>query len=159
MSQSAPDPSSPAGQRRLVPTLGIFSATMLVAGGVIGSGIFRKPGIMAAQVGSPEVLLGIWLIAGLISLLGTLSNAELASMMPEKDGLETIMEIRRITPNAKIIAMSGVKTAGPMDPLALAARLGARQSLRKPFLGEELLHTISDLLHPATVDAAAAGKQ
>ena len=79
--------------------------------------------------------------------------------MPEKDGLETIMEIRRITPNAKIIAMSGVKTAGPMDPLALAARLGARQSLRKPFLGEELLHTISDLLHPATVDAAAAGKQ
>jgi len=78
--------------------------------------------------------------------------------MPEKDGLETIMEIRRITPNAKIIAMSGVKTAGPMDPLALAARLGARQSLRKPFLGEELLHAISDLLHPATVDAVAAIK-
>src|SRR5438874_4287511 len=86
MSQSAPDPSSPPGERRLVPTLGIFSATMLVAGGVIGSGIFRKPGIMAAQVGSPEVLLGIWLIAGLISLLGTLSNAELASMMPETGG-------------------------------------------------------------------------
>jgi len=70
--------------------------------------------------------------------------------MPEKDGLETIMEIRRITPNAKIIAMSGVKTAGPMDPLALAARLGARQTLRKPFLGEELLHAISDLLHPVS---------
>src|SRR5256886_2302715 len=86
MSQSAPDPSSPAGQPRLVPTLGIFSATMLVAGGVIGSGIFRKPGVMAAQVGSPEVLLGIWLIAGLVSLLGTLSNAELASMMPETGG-------------------------------------------------------------------------
>src|SRR5216110_2566 len=73
-------------QRRLVPTLGIFRATMLVAGGVIGSGIFRKPGVMAAQVGSPEVLLGIWLIAGLVSLLGTLSNAELASMMPETGG-------------------------------------------------------------------------
>src|SRR5438445_4643660 len=86
MSQSAPDPSSPAGQRRLVPTLGIFSATMLVAGGVIGSGIFRKPGVMAAQIGSPEVLLAIWLIAGLVSLLGTLSNAELASMMPETGG-------------------------------------------------------------------------
>src|SRR5438876_197566 len=70
----------------LIPALGIFSATMLVAGGVIGSGIFRKPGVMAAQVGSPEVLLGIWLVAGLISLLGTLSNAELASMMPETGG-------------------------------------------------------------------------
>ena len=78
--------------------------------------------------------------------------------MPEKDGLETIMEIRRITPDAKIIAMSGVKTAGPMDPLALAARLGARQSLRKPFLGEELLHAISDLLHPASATAGATEK-
>src|SRR5213596_2069725 len=73
-------------QPRLIPALGMFSATMLVAGGVIGSGIFRKPGVMAAQVGSPELLLGVWLIAGVVSLLGTLSNAELASMMPETGG-------------------------------------------------------------------------
>jgi basic amino acid/polyamine antiporter, APA family len=82
--------SEPAGQAaprpKLIPTLGLFSATMLVAGGVIGSGIFRKPGVMAAQVGSPEVLLSIWLIAGVVSLLGTLCNAELASMMPETGG-------------------------------------------------------------------------
>src|SRR6266702_2072081 len=70
----------------LIPALGIFSATMLVAGGVIGSGIFRKPGVMAAQVGSPELLLGVWLLAGIVSLLGTLSNAELASMMPRTGG-------------------------------------------------------------------------
>src|SRR5436190_9462385 len=70
----------------LVPTLGIFSAVMLVAGGVIGSGIFRKAGVMAAQVGSPEVLMGVWLVAGIVSLLGTLSNAELASMMPRTGG-------------------------------------------------------------------------
>jgi APA family basic amino acid/polyamine antiporter len=73
-------------QPRLIPALGIFSATMLVAGGVIGSGIFRKPGVMAAQVGSPELLLGVWLLAGIVSLLGTLSNAELASMMPRTGG-------------------------------------------------------------------------
>src|SRR5216117_4081404 len=73
-------------QPRLIPALGIFSATMLVAGGVIGSGIFRKPGVMAAQVGSPETLLGVWLIAGVISLLGTLCNAELAAMMPHTGG-------------------------------------------------------------------------
>src|SRR6266516_2230935 len=71
---------------KLIPALGIFSATMLVAGGVIGSGIFRKPGVMAAQVGSPELLLGVWLLAGIVSLLGTLSNAELASMMPRTGG-------------------------------------------------------------------------
>src|SRR5258705_12539378 len=70
-------------QPRLIPALGIFSATMLVAGGVIGSGIFRKPGVMAAQVGSPELLLMVWLIGGGVSLLGTLSNGQLASMLPE----------------------------------------------------------------------------
>src|SRR6185503_9056818 len=73
-------------QPTLIPALGMFSATMLVAGGVIGSGIFRKPGVMAAQVGSPELLLGVWLLAGAVSLLGTLSNAELASMMPRTGG-------------------------------------------------------------------------
>src|ERR1043165_5001354 len=70
----------------LIPTLGLFSATMLVAGGVIGSGIFRKSGVMAAQVGSPELLLMVWLVAGIVSLLGTLSNAELAAMMPQTGG-------------------------------------------------------------------------
>jgi len=72
--------------------LGIFSAVMLVAGGVIGSGIFRKAGVMAAQVGSPEVLLGVWLIAGIISLLGALSNAELAAMMPHTGGQYVYLE-------------------------------------------------------------------
>jgi basic amino acid/polyamine antiporter, APA family len=75
----------------LLPTLGIFSAVMLVAGGVIGSGIFRKPGVMAAQVGSPEVLLGIWLVAGVVSILGALSNAELAAMMPKTGGQYVFM--------------------------------------------------------------------
>ena len=53
---------------------------MMVIGGVIGSGIFRKPGVMAAQVGSPELLLGVWLLAGVITLFGALANAEIASM-------------------------------------------------------------------------------
>ena len=87
------DSSTPRpGLPRLIPTLGIFSAVMLVAGGVIGSGIFRKAGVMAAQVGSPEVLLGVWLIAGIISLLGALSNAELAAMMPHTGGQYVYLE-------------------------------------------------------------------
>src|SRR5437868_11913984 len=86
MNQSAIERKASAERPALIPTLGIFSATMLVAGGVIGSGIFRKPGVMAAQVGSPELLLAVWLAAGVISLLGTLSNAELAAMMPETGG-------------------------------------------------------------------------
>jgi len=81
-----------AARPGLIPTLGIFSAVMLVAGGVIGSGIFRKAGVMAAQVGSPEVLLGVWLVAGIVSLLGTLSNAELAAMMPHTGGQYVFLE-------------------------------------------------------------------
>ena len=43
---------------------------MLVAGGVIGSGLFRKAGVMAAEVGSPQVRPGVWLLAGVVSILG-----------------------------------------------------------------------------------------
>jgi APA family basic amino acid/polyamine antiporter len=70
----------------LLPALGLFTITMIVIGGVIGSGIFRKPGIMAAQVGSPELLLGVWLLAGVITLFGALTNAEVAAMIPETGG-------------------------------------------------------------------------
>lgn len=70
----------------LIPALGLFTTTMLVIGGVIGSGIFRKPGIMAGQVGSPEILLGVWVLAGLITLIGALTNAEVAAMIPATGG-------------------------------------------------------------------------
>src|SRR5260221_4541863 len=86
MSNTTTETESRPDQPKLLPALGMFSAKMLVAGGVIGSGIFRKAGVMAAQVGSPEVLLGVWLLAGVVSLLGTLSNAELAAMMPQTGG-------------------------------------------------------------------------
>jgi APA family basic amino acid/polyamine antiporter len=70
----------------LLPALSLFTTTMLVIGGVIGSGIFRKPGVMAAQIGSPEILLGVWVLAGLITLIGALTNAEVAAMIPGTGG-------------------------------------------------------------------------
>ena len=70
----------------LIPSLGLFTTIMLVVGGVIGSGIFRKPGVMAAQLGSPEILLGVWVLAGVLTLFGALTNAEIASMIPETGG-------------------------------------------------------------------------
>lgn len=59
---------------------------MMVIGGVIGSGIFRKPGLMAGQVGSPMILFAVWLIAGVLTLFGALTNAEVASVIPETGG-------------------------------------------------------------------------
>jgi APA family basic amino acid/polyamine antiporter len=83
-------PSTPPTPRPLsaglLPTLGLFTTVMMVVGGVIGSGIFRKPSVMAAQVGSPELLLGVWVLAGVLTLFGALTNAEIASMIPETGG-------------------------------------------------------------------------
>src|SRR5947208_15813160 len=59
---------------------------MIVVGGVIGSGIFRKPGVMASEVGSPELLLLVWLVAGVLTLFGALTNAEIAALIPETGG-------------------------------------------------------------------------
>jgi len=74
------------GTSELLPSLGLFTTTMIVIGGVIGSGIFRKPGVMAAEVGSPQLLLLVWLVAGIITLFGALTIAEIAAMIPETGG-------------------------------------------------------------------------
>ena len=86
MSEADQQDKPRAARGDLIPSLGLFSTIMLVAGGVIGSGIFRKPGIMAAQLGSPEALLGVWLLAGVITLFGALANAEIAAAIPETGG-------------------------------------------------------------------------
>lgn len=70
----------------LAPSLGLWTSISLVVGGIIGSGIFMKPSVMAAQLGSPELLLGVWVIAGIVTMFGALSNAEIAAMIPETGG-------------------------------------------------------------------------
>lgn len=72
--------------QQLKKTIGLTAAISLVAGSVIGSGIFMKPALMAQQLGSPTLLLSVWVVAGLITLCGALSNAEIASMFPETGG-------------------------------------------------------------------------
>lgn len=71
---------------RLLPTLGLWTSISLVIGGIIGSGIFMKPAVMASQLGSPELLVMVWILAGMITLFGALSNAEVAAMIPETGG-------------------------------------------------------------------------
>ncbi len=67
-------------------TLSLSSVIAIVIGGVIGSGIFMKPATMAAQLGSPVLLLIVWIVAGIIVLFGALTNAEAAAMFPETGG-------------------------------------------------------------------------
>jgi APA family basic amino acid/polyamine antiporter len=76
--------ATPAGgfQRRL----GLFDATMLVAGTMIGSGIFIVSADIARDVGSSGWLLAVWGLTGVMTLIGALSYAELAAMMPHAGG-------------------------------------------------------------------------
>ena len=67
-------------------TLSLRTTIAIVIGGVIGSGIFMKPALMAAQLQSPLLLLSVWMVAGIVTLFGALSNAEVAVMFPETGG-------------------------------------------------------------------------
>ena len=66
--------------------LGLLDSTMIVAGSMIGSGIFIVSADIARQVGSPGWLLVVWLITGFLTIVGALSYGELAAMMPKAGG-------------------------------------------------------------------------
>jgi APA family basic amino acid/polyamine antiporter len=66
--------------------LNAFDATMLVMGGIIGSGIFTNPQVVARQVHTPAWILGAWAAGGAIALLGAFVYAELAALRPEVGG-------------------------------------------------------------------------
>jgi APA family basic amino acid/polyamine antiporter len=72
-----------AGLRR---DLGLFSAALLVVGGIIGSGIFFTPAETARALPTGAWVLGIWAVGGVVALVGALTYAELGAMMPEAGG-------------------------------------------------------------------------
>src|SRR5712675_2230287 len=66
--------------------LGLLDSTMIVAGSMIGSGIFIVSGGISKQVGAPGWLLVVWIVTGLLTVIGALSYGELAAMMPKAGG-------------------------------------------------------------------------
>jgi APA family basic amino acid/polyamine antiporter len=70
----------------LVRGLTLTAAIMIVAGSMIGSGIFRKPATMAGQLQSPELLIFVWVAAGLVTFIGALCNAEVSGMIDATGG-------------------------------------------------------------------------
>src|SRR5689334_5238958 len=66
--------------------LGLLDSTMIVAGSMIGSGIFIVPAEIARQVGSAGWLLMVWVVTGLLTVAAALSYGELAAMMPKAGG-------------------------------------------------------------------------
>jgi basic amino acid/polyamine antiporter, APA family len=73
-------------QPQLARRLGLFDATMIVMGGIIGSGIFINPYVVARQVHTPFLILGVWALGGLLALAAAFIWAELASRRPDVGG-------------------------------------------------------------------------
>lgn len=67
-------------------------------------------------------------------------------IMPEKEGIETIVELRREFPGVRIIAISGGGRQSGVDFLPVAAKLGAVRTLHKPFTIKELYETVAEVL-------------
>jgi APA family basic amino acid/polyamine antiporter len=66
--------------------LGMVTAIACGVGSVIASGVFKKPGLMATQLGSPGLLILVWIVAGLATLFGALSIAEISGMFRDPGG-------------------------------------------------------------------------
>jgi basic amino acid/polyamine antiporter, APA family len=71
---------------KLARRLGLFDATMIVMGGIIGAGIFMNPSVVAGQVHTPFLILFAWAFGGLIALAGAFIYAELAERRPHTGG-------------------------------------------------------------------------
>src|SRR3954463_1664880 len=79
-------PQAGSGAPELVKGLGLTSATMLVMGSMIGSGIFIVSAEIAREVDSPALLIAAWLVTGFMTVVGALAYGELAAMMPRAGG-------------------------------------------------------------------------
>jgi len=125
--------------------LGLFDATMVVIGGIVGAGIFLSPGDVAKLLDTPLLVLAAWCVGGLIALAGAFSYAELGAIFPKaggqyvylRDGLHPlagflygwalllVIETGAIAAVAIIFASYALRIAGGPDaariPLAIAA--------------------------------------
>jgi APA family basic amino acid/polyamine antiporter len=78
--------AEPVATHGLARRLGPFDATMLVMGGIIGAGIFVNPAEVARHVGTPGLIIGVWVLGGIIAMAGALVYAELADRRPHVGG-------------------------------------------------------------------------
>ncbi len=85
VTQAPLDVESPR-RPRLAPKLGLFDATMMVMGGIVGAGVFMNPYVVAQHLHSPVLILSVWIAGGIIAILGAFIYAELGARIPEVGG-------------------------------------------------------------------------
>jgi basic amino acid/polyamine antiporter, APA family len=78
--------SDPGLENPALPKLGLFDATMMVMGGIVGAGVFMNPYVVAQRLHTPVLILAAWIAGGVIAMLGAFIYAELGSRIPEVGG-------------------------------------------------------------------------
>ena len=130
----------PAAAPGLARRIGLFDATMIVMGGIVGSGIFVTPADVARSAGSPALILGAWVVGGVAALLGAFVYAELSSARPEVGGQYAYLR-EAVHPLAAFLygwALLLVIQTGGMAATAIAFARYFRELLPLP-LGEAAL--------------------
>ncbi len=94
----------------LVRRLGLWSSIGLVIGITIGGGIFRTPAGIATRVPDPMLMMGVWVLGGLIVLCGALAFAELSASMPETGGM--YVYLREGWPNGECASCNSSTSRG-----------------------------------------------
>src|SRR5881392_3628535 len=79
-------PELNVNRQTLVRGLGLIAAVSVIIGNVIGTGVFLKARVMTCNVGTPGWVIAAWVAAGLLSLAGALTYAELTAMKPQAGG-------------------------------------------------------------------------
>jgi APA family basic amino acid/polyamine antiporter len=135
--------------------LGLFDATMLVMGGIVGVGIFFTPGTVAALLPSGPAFLGAWLAGGLVALCGALTFAELGANLPAAGGWFVYLR-RAFGPLVAFLfawTILGVVTTGAIAVIAsfCATQVGALV----PWVGAE--GSLSHLLVAASIIVGLTG--
>jgi basic amino acid/polyamine antiporter, APA family len=132
----------------LVRRLGLWSSIGLVIGITIGGGIFRTPAGIATRVPEPALMLGVWVLGGIIVMCGALAFAELSASMPETGGMYVYLREGWGRPFGFLYGWAQLV-------LIRAAALGGISSV----FGEYFLRVIGQdpAVHPRLADALAAG--
>ena len=126
--------------------LGFWSSAAFVIGMTIGSGIFRTPALIAARVPNPSLMLGVWILGGVVTMCGALSIAELAASLPHAGGLYIFLREAWGRRTAFVFTWSELV-------LLRAAGLSGIASV----FGEYFLRSLGydPVLHPAAADYCA----
>src|SRR2546430_5533586 len=112
--------TSPALDKGLVRGLGLTAAIAVNVANIIGTGVFLKARVMTCNVGTPGIALTVWLVAGLLSLAGALTYAELLAMFPRAAGEYGIMRDAYGRPWGFIYGWTQVANARSASAAALA---------------------------------------